>query len=128
MRSEPELLHELLPRLREERGLSQSALSHRTAIAGNGVGESTIQSYEKAAGRGTVPKAHILQALADALEVDPSVFYEWPLAKAQAERPARGATPRPLDEIAAEAGRQRTGKSRAPRKANGGRPGKGRAA
>lgn len=82
----PELLYELLPRLRKERGMSQNDLSHRTAREGVGVSVATIQSYEKASGMGTMPKAHILEAIAAALDVPPDVFYEWPIARTQAMR------------------------------------------
>lgn len=84
------LLHELLPALRAERGLSQSGLSARTVKLGDqGIAVNTIQTYEKAKYAGRIPEVEILEALAGALEVDPGTFYEYPIALARrAARPS----------------------------------------
>lgn len=76
----PELISELLPRLRTARGWSTSILSRMTVAPGEdpGIGEKTIQAIEANPGR--VPEARILRALARALEVAPEEFYEWPIA------------------------------------------------
>lgn len=96
------LLHEVLPTLRKERGLTQEALSRRTAREGDeGVALTTIQLYEKPRRAGVVPEVEILDALGRGLGVDPAeVFYEYPIAAARraarpgvSQRRARGITP-----------------------------------
>lgn len=83
-----ELVHELLPALRRRRGLSAAQLSLRTGGPDRkGVGEKTIQAIEAA--RGRVPDADILEALADALEVEATAFYEYPIALARRAARAR---------------------------------------
>jgi transcriptional regulator with XRE-family HTH domain len=80
------LLHELLPALRKEAGLTQSDLSFETANGGGPrVPTSTIHSYEQRNGIGRIPDAEILESLARALSVQPDVFYEWPIAQARRE-------------------------------------------
>lgn len=103
------LLYELLPELRAQNGnMSRMALSFQTVRQGfEGVSAKTIESWEMIPGR--LPKAHALRAVADALNVSPEVFYEWPIALAQEGRPTAtsGAT-QTLADVAEEAGRRRT--------------------
>jgi transcriptional regulator with XRE-family HTH domain len=85
----PELIHQLLPRLRAERDWSTSVLSRMTVDAAShdeGVGEKTIQAIEKNAGR--VPEARIIESLARALDIEPGQFYEWPIAVARRDSAA----------------------------------------
>lgn len=120
------LLHEVLPALRRERGLSQMALARRTARPHDeGLSLSTIQAYEKPGRAGTVPELEILEALAHGLEVKPEVFYEYPLALARRQaRPGvsgrRAARPRSLRDAADEAARLRRDTTDAPREAGDG--------
>ncbi len=82
MRFVPELMQGALRRLREEAGLSRSQLSRATVREGYaGVPESTIEALETKAGR--VPDASTIEALSEALGVDPDVFYEYPIAQAR---------------------------------------------
>lgn len=81
----PRLLADALRDLRAERGnISRSKLSRLTVATGyEGVPEGTIKALETIPGR--VPSAEILEALATALEVKPTTFYEYPLALARRE-------------------------------------------
>lgn len=85
----PTLIADVLRDLRVQRDLSRSQLSWLTVRQGKqAVGEKTIQALETAAGR--VPEADIIEALAQALEVEPAAFYEYPIAVAR--RAARAKT------------------------------------
>lgn len=76
------LLMEVLRELREQRGLSRSQLSRATVRLGyEGVPEATIEALEVKPGR--LPDADTLEALAAALDVEPGVFYEYPVAAAR---------------------------------------------
>jgi transcriptional regulator with XRE-family HTH domain len=87
------LLYELLPELRDQKGLSQEALAYRTGDpSSGGISVGSIRQYEKRGRAGVVPEVEILEALAEALEVNVETFYEYPLAKARRE--ARPATSR----------------------------------
>jgi transcriptional regulator with XRE-family HTH domain len=76
----PALIYRLLPYLRDRADLSQNDLAHRAQPA---VSVNTIQSLEKPANAGRVPDAEILEALAEALGVQPDEFYEYPIAAAR---------------------------------------------
>lgn len=91
MKRVPELIAELLPRLMDEKGLSRAQLSHATVRPGfKGIGEGTLKTLAKYPGR--VPDAEIIEAVAQALEVSPDAFYEYPIALARrAARLSRGA-------------------------------------
>lgn len=90
MRAVPELIGQKLRRLREEAELSRGALSHATVRLGfAGVPEVTIEAIEKSPGR--LPDADIIEALSRALDIEPTEFYEWPIAVAR--RDARGRRP-----------------------------------
>lgn len=88
----PELIWQLLPRLREERGLSVAELSRittRNAVADNAsaeVPQKSIEALESQARVGQVPKARYIRALAKGLGVPPETFYEYPIAEAQEAR------------------------------------------
>lgn len=119
----PLLLREALRELRDKRGMSRGALSRATVRLGyGGVPEATIEAYETRPGQ--VPKAEVLEVLAEALGVDPVEFYEWPIAVAKRD----GGSTRSLAEIAEGAARRRADTTSQPRKGRGGKPGKGRAA
>ena len=76
--------------LRHERGLSRSQLSRLTVAVGQlGVSESTIEALETKPGR--VPDACTLELLARTLDVEPDVFYEYPIAVARRDARARRA-------------------------------------
>lgn len=108
-----EILADLLPKLRKAKGFSQPDLSHATARNGTPISSNTIASYEAVAGRGRVPEAHIIEALAKALDVEPARFYEWPLAEARREaRPdtARRAASRVAKETAKKSAARPHGK------------------
>lgn len=83
--SQPRLIADALRELRVERGnMSRSTLSRRTVTVGyEGVPEGTIKALETIPGR--LPSADILEALADALGVEPTTFYEYPVALARRE-------------------------------------------
>lgn len=77
------LIKTRLPELRRKRSLNRSQLSRLTVREGfAGVPEGTIKSIEKAPGR--VPDLAFLQAIAGPLGVEPSYFYEYPIALARA--------------------------------------------
>lgn len=106
MRGVPELLHQVLPRLRQAKGLTQEALARATAREGDaGISNATVQKYERPGRAGAVPEVEILDALGRALGVDPAeAFYEYPIAAAR--RAARPGTSqrrvKPPDVIRAE--------------------------
>lgn len=79
----PDLIADLLPVLKAERGLSWPKLASRTVVPGSheGYSEGTIKALVKNPGR--VPDADIIEALARALDVSPDVFYEYPIAAAR---------------------------------------------
>ncbi|HEX4345290.1 MAG TPA: helix-turn-helix transcriptional regulator [Solirubrobacteraceae bacterium] len=80
----PKLIREALRELREERHLSRSQLSRQTVAVGDlGVSESTIEALETKPGR--VPDATTLESLARTLDVEPTMFYEYPIALARRE-------------------------------------------
>jgi hypothetical protein len=70
-----------------------------SADGGRGVGEKTIQAIEAA--RGRVPEAWILESIANALRVDPAVFYEYPIAVAR--RDGKRARPDEVDDALGDA-------------------------
>jgi transcriptional regulator with XRE-family HTH domain len=118
------LIYELLPELREARGITAAELARITVRqGGTEVPQKSIEALESKARAGQVPKAHTLQALADALGVKPDVFYEWPIAVAQAQRATRS-----LGEIAQEGARLRGGTTRTPPREGQRKPGSGQAA
>lgn len=83
----PELLYELLPKLRDKHGLSIPELARRTVRMGiHEIPQKSIEALESPRRAGQIPKAHTLEALAAALGEDVTVFYEWPIAAAQAAR------------------------------------------
>lgn len=76
------LINEVLRELRGQHGLSRSQLSRRTVGVGHlGVSESTIEALETLPGR--VPAASTLELLAAACDVEPEIFYEYPIAAAR---------------------------------------------
>lgn len=105
-----ELIADLLPALKEKRGLSWSELSRRTVAPGNpGIGEGTIKALVKEKHRGRVPDAEIIEALAAALDVEPGVFYEYPIAAARrVARTTRQAAARQRERPAPPGGARRS--------------------
>ncbi len=106
MSSVVRLLHEALPALRTQQGISQEELAYRSRDkrGQNGVSIESIRTYEKPSRAGAVPEVEILDALARGLGVDPAeAFYEYPIAAARrAARPGisqRRARVRPEDAI-----------------------------
>jgi transcriptional regulator with XRE-family HTH domain len=133
------LLHEALPALREQAGLSQEELAFRTRDADgkNGVSIESIKTYERPSRAGAVPEVEILEALGRGLGLDAAeVFYEYPIAAARraarpgvSQRRARVTTPsdalvEEVEDAAQQRGRQRP----LPASASKRRKGKGRAA
>jgi transcriptional regulator with XRE-family HTH domain len=106
------LLHERLPELRKQHGLSQNDLADLIP----GVSVDTVRKYELKSRAGTIPDAEILEAMAAALNLGPAeAFYEYPIALARREarpgvsqRKAKGVTPSDelLGEVEAEAQRR----------------------
>ncbi|MCU1677917.1 MAG: hypothetical protein JWM93_2675 [Frankiales bacterium] len=118
------LMYEALRELRDARGLSRGELSRMTVRLGfPGVPEKSIDALESEKRAGQLPKASTIRALAQALEVEPEYFYEWPIALAQEARATRSPA-----EIARGAAQRREGKPRSSRPGQTGKPGKGRAA
>lgn len=79
----PRLLADALKELRAERdNMSRSKLSRLTVRTGyEGVPEGTIKALENNPGR--IPSAETLEALATALGIEPTDFYEYPVALAR---------------------------------------------
>lgn len=121
MQHVPILIRERLVQLRKERGWNREDLVQATVRLGfSGVRFKTLYAIEKEPGR--VPQAHIIEALAAALDVRPDAFYEWPIAEARRanqaapssriagvrhrRKPTAATLPRPLNAVrnAAQAG------------------------
>lgn len=138
MSSVVQLLHEVLPLLREKGGLTQEELAYRTRDADgrNGVSIEAIKTYEKPSRAGVVPELEILVALGCGLDVDPAeAFYEYPIAAARraarpgvSQRRARVTPSESLAEIADRVAQQRDDTRPTPARVPTRRSGKGRAA
>ena len=82
------LIYELLPELRAQRDLTVPELARITTRIAMDVPQKSIEALESKARAGQIPKRHTLEALAAAMRIEPDVFYEWPIAVAQAGRVA----------------------------------------
>lgn len=99
----PELFGQKVKRLREARGWTPDLLSAKTLVGDKlAVTPQGIKQAERAAGR--VPDADIIEALAQALGVQPEDFYEYPIAVARREA---ATTPEAIRKREADALRKR---------------------
>lgn len=105
MPSMARLLFEVLPGLRKSKGWTVWNLAEATVLAGHPIPQKSIEALESPARAGQLPKAATLRSLATALEVDPEVFYEWPIAIAQEGR--RGGATQTPEQIAQEEAQRR---------------------
>lgn len=81
----PRLIADLLPELRD--GMSRDRLVREMARAGYDVSPGAIKAIESEPGR--VPKARIIEGIAEVFGVPPTVFYEWPIAAMRDGRPVQ---------------------------------------